>query len=117
MRFTIGRMMLVVVCLGIGCYYLRFVSDPAFGYATIYSAQYSEMGFNSLRIDMASQQVAAIMGQPLRKSHWTGYTYPVAGGDENWFYSEPSGDGSYWRRWVIFKNGKVLAIVNEWYND
>ncbi len=45
MRFTIGRMMLVVVCLGIGCYYLRFVSDPAFGYGTIYSAHYSEMGF------------------------------------------------------------------------
>ena len=40
MRFTVRRMMLMVDCLAIGCYFLRFVSDPEFGYGTIISERY-----------------------------------------------------------------------------
>ena len=117
MRFTIRRMMVVVVCFGILCYFVRRMSDPEFGYGTHYSERYSETGFISLRVGMASEQVIAMMGQPLRKVSWSGYTYPVAGGVENWMYSESPDDGSYWRRWVIFNNGKVLALVKQWYSD
>jgi hypothetical protein len=110
MRFTIRRMIGIIVCLGI------FV-DPEMGYGTIYPKRYSESGFNSLVVGMTQDEVEAIMGPPLEKKAWLGAAYPVAGGEENWIYSEPSNDGDYWRRWVIFRDGKVLAIVKIWYLD
>lgn len=119
MRFTIRRMMLAVVCVGIACYWLRFVSDPEFGYRTNYSKRYSETGFKSLRIDMTSEEVVAIIGHPLGKLQSISTIYPGAGDDETWLYSEPryQDDKSFWRRRVIFKKGTVVGIVNEWYFD
>jgi hypothetical protein len=110
-------MMALVVCLGIGLYLLRLFIDLQFGGGTVYSARYSEREFSSLCVGMSGEQVEAIMGPPLKKVPWSGYAYPVAGGDENWWYSEPKDDGDYQRRWVIFRNGKIVAIVKIYYND
>jgi len=105
------------VCLCFILYFIRCMIDPEFGYGTVFSPQFSESGFNRLRVGMSEEDVEAIMGPPLKKVNWSGATYPVAGGDENWMYSEPCDSGSYWRRWVVFGNGKVVAIVQIWYDD
>jgi hypothetical protein len=110
-------MMALVGLLAIGSYLLRLFIDLSFGRGTLYSVRYSESGFKSLRIGMAREEVEGIMGPPLRKVPWFGYAYPVVGGDENWRYSEPDNDGDYWRKWVIFRNGKILTTVNAWYVD
>jgi hypothetical protein len=115
-RFTILRMMAMVGCLAIGSYFLRLFIDFSFG-RTLYSVRYSESGFQSLRVGMTGEEVEAIMGPPRRKVPWSGYAYPVVGGDENWWYSEPDSDGDYWRKWVVFRSGKILTILNQWYID
>ena len=121
LQFSVRRLLIVTACIGaavaIGRFYL-FRLDPFLGYATIYSEQYTETGFNSLRIGMSSEDVRSIMDSPLRSVPWSGCTYPVPGGDENWEYTiEPKQDGNYHRRWIIFRNHRILAIVNEFYLD
>jgi hypothetical protein len=115
-RFTIRWLMVTIVCFGIGLSFLRFLYYATFGW-TVYSAQYSESGFSTLHVGMTCEEVEATIGRPLEKVGWSGSFYPVAGGDECWWYSKSNDDGDYWRKWVIFRNGKVLAIVNQWYID
>ena len=101
----------MVVCIGIGLYFIRFVFDAEFGDGTVYSPQFTESGFKSLRVGMSQEEVEAIMGPPLKKVDWHGSIYSVAVGDKNWWYSDSRGDGNFWRRWVIFGKGKVVAII------
>jgi hypothetical protein len=115
-RFTIRWLMVMTVCFGIGLSFLRFLYYATSGW-TVYSAQYSESGFSTLYVGMAREEVEATIGRPLEKVGWSGYTYPVADGDVCWWYCKPNDDGDSWRKWVIFRNGKVLAIVNKWYID
>ena len=108
--------MTFIACIGaglaLGRYYLLHV-DTLFGFGTIYARRYTERGFNSLRPGMSCEQVEAIIGAPLRKVLW-----PVPAGDEDWWYSKaPERDGNYWRRWVSFRNNRVVATVSRFWID
>jgi outer membrane protein assembly factor BamE (lipoprotein component of BamABCDE complex) len=71
---------------------------------TVYSAGYNEAEFHALRTGMTPDQVEQVIGQPLAKAPWGERT-------ENWQYSAASGPMFFHRRWVIFTDGKVSAVV------
>jgi hypothetical protein len=38
--------------------------------------------------------------------------------EEMWYYStQPNDTANFWRRWVHFKNGKVVEIINDFWVD
>jgi hypothetical protein len=107
----------VALALSMGRFHLLRLG-AMFGYGTVYASGYTEEGFRSVTTGMSSEEVLATIGTPLRKVPWTGYTWPVPGSDENWWYSEqPPQDGNYYRRWLLFKNGRVLANLSYFYVD
>jgi hypothetical protein len=83
-RFTIRWLMVTIVCFGIGLSSLRFLYYATFRW-TVYSVLYSESGFSTLHVGMASEEVEATIGRPLEKVGWSGSSYAVAGGDECWW--------------------------------
>jgi hypothetical protein len=113
---TTGGMMILVACLGISCGLIRFYLlyiDPFNGFGTIYSKGYSEDHFQMLRIGMTAKQVESILGPPLWK-------IPRSDDEvvEIWEYSGPPHDeANYWRRWVFIGNGRVEAVVSDFWID
>jgi hypothetical protein len=73
---------------------------------TVYSAGYNEPQYHTLRTGMTPDQVEQVIGQPL-------VTTPWGEGTENWQYSAASGPMFFHRRWVIFTDGKVSAVVSD----
>ena len=65
-----------------------------------------------LVVGMTCSRVEALAGSPLRK------VPESVNGPEVWFYSlgETSLD-DYWRRWVIFEDGKVSQIMSDYWED
>ena len=106
--------MLMVAFLAIGFGLLRLLAnfDPIFGYSTVYSEQYDEVKFESIRIGMDTGEVEAILGPPLSKTPWDdGHTVL-------WKYSDQLGSmDNFWKRWIYIEDGKVNWIVNEFYRD
>ena len=70
--------MIVIALLGLHLAALRalFIHEPFLGLGTIYSEQYSEARFTTLRVGMSPGEVQAIMGQPLRVVPWNQHTGP-----------------------------------------
>jgi hypothetical protein len=91
-------------------------SEPFFGFSTFYSDHYSESAFNSLCVGMTHGEVEAIVGRPLGKVPWN-----QASGindEDMWLYSDrPDPTANFWRRWVFFKNGKVVTVINDFWVD
>lgn len=114
-RFTVRRMMVAVLLLGFGLGTAR--CWVRYNFATVYASGYSETQFRRVQIGMTRTKVESILGRPLRNDSISqgGSNY------ETWIYSEPPPSGTigdnYWRRWVIFENGKVSAIVDDYYVD
>ena len=73
---------------------------------TVYSAEYSEPKFRMLTTGMLPGQVQRVIGQPIGKTPWGERT-------ENWQYSVRGGPMWWHRRWVIFTDGKVSAVVSD----
>jgi hypothetical protein len=117
-RSTVARMMVIVAVLSIHLATMRALvfSEPFFGWSTFYSDQYSESAFNSLRVGMTHVEVEAIVGRPLGKAP----SNQASGikDEEMWFYSDrPGTTANFWRRWVFFKNGKVVRVINDFWVD
>lgn len=117
-RFTVSRMMIGVACLGLCLAGTRFVllNFPSGGLGTIYSEDYDETKFRSLRAGMSAREVESIMGHPLKKVRWGQNT----GEDdlEMWCYSDqPNVVADFWRRWVYFRQGKATDIINDYWID
>jgi hypothetical protein len=115
LRFTVREMMVAVALLGMGLGTARWWVQ--YNFATVYALGYSESQFRRVRIGMTAMEVESILGLPIRKVSnsplWTLY--------ENWIYSEPPPTGTwgdnYWRRWVMFENGRVAVIVDDYFED
>ena len=86
-------------------------------FETVYSPGYSESRFRRVRIGMTPTEVESIVGHPIRKDSTSQRWSPW----ENSIYSEPPPHGTigdnYWRRWVLFNDGRVSAIVDDYYED
>ena len=103
--------MIAVAGLALG---LGLVRGAVLSVTTIYAPGYDESRFRTLRIGMSRDQVESIMGHPLEKDSNSKRWTPL----ENWIYSEsPPLWDDYWRRWVMFDNDKVVAIVDDYFVD
>ena len=118
-RFTVRGMMVAVLLFGVGFGTVRWW--VRYNFATVYAASYREDRFAQVRVGMTRREVESLLGRPLRKAPMPGETWEP---DDIWVYSEPPGPGclgdNYWRRWVVFdrgKDGRVAAIVNDYYWD
>jgi hypothetical protein len=80
--------------------------------ATRYGPQYSDSALERVRIGMGSNEVYAILGEPLQR-----YTYMES--KECWRYSLPaSRSGHYHNRSVWFsRDGRVINVYKGFYFD
>jgi hypothetical protein len=111
-RFKVREAMMAIALLGLGLGTARWWVRHHFW--TVYAPGYSESQFRRVRIGMTPNEVESIVGRPIRKDSTSSWA-PC------WIYSEPPPHGTigdnYSRRWVIFNNGKVSAIVDDYYED
>jgi hypothetical protein len=117
-RLTVAGSMVAVAWIGIYLATLRalLVSDPFLGFGTIYSEGYSEGRFNTLRVGMGPGEVESIVGRPLGKVPWNQHMGPHD--EEMWYYSDRLDEtANYHRRWVVFENGKVVVVINDFWVD
>ena len=107
--------MMAIALLGLGLGTARWW--VRYHFETVYAPGYSESQFRRVRIGMTPNEVESILGRPIRKDSTSRRWSPC----ENWIYSEPPPPGTigdnYWRRWVLFDDGKVSAIVDDYYED
>jgi hypothetical protein len=117
-RLTVRRMMFIVSLIAIHLAFVRLLllTDPFFGFCTFYSAGFSESRFRTLHVGMTRGEVEAIVGPPLRKVLWN--QSPEPRDEEMWQYSDRKDyTANYWRRWVLFENGKVVLVINDFWVD
>jgi hypothetical protein len=81
------------------------------GESTVYAKGYSERRFRAIQVAMTASEVEAILGPPLRQFAW-GYLPLV------WSYSDhPTDTDNFKRRWVAFKNGTAVKVINDFWID
>jgi hypothetical protein len=117
-RVTVRRLTGLVAVIALHVAFLRLLmnNDPFFGFCTNYSEGYSESRFNSLRVGMTREEVNAIIGAPLRVQARN--QDALSRDEETWEYSDRRDyTANYWRRWVLFENGKVVVVVNDFWVD
>ncbi len=107
--------LIVAACFGLGFGLLRILLpyDFVFGFGTVYSADYSESRFDSIAHGMTTNEVEAVVGRPLKKlpDRWYGLA-------DVWAYSDqPNPVANYRRRWIIFKDGKVIEKLKDFWVD
>lgn len=115
---TVGASMLLVAWIGV---ILGVVQWFHVNFVTVYAPSYREDRFAQVRMGMTRVEVDSHLGPPLRKTPLPSENWKPG---DCWVYSRPPGPGlwgdNYWRRWIFFspgKNGKVTAIVNDYYED
>jgi hypothetical protein len=103
--------MIVVACLALG---LTLARGVYYGFATRYTWGFRESQFRMVRVGMTPEEVEKILGAPFQKDSKSPRWSPI----ENWMYSEPAVlTNDEWRKWVMFQNGKVLVIIDEYVKD
>jgi hypothetical protein len=109
-RLTVRRTMGTVASLGLVMAGLRWLL-ATYVLAT-YSSGYSESAFNLLRVGMTPRQVEAIMGGPIKRIELPEDDF------ESWTYADSPFSIGCERRRVLFKRGKVRAVIKEhWRGD
>lgn len=79
--------------------------------ATRYSSLYSEEKFRALQVGMTASEMERIIGMPMSKTKWND-------GSVVWAYSDRYDDTcNFERRWVFVKNGRIEAIVNDYWEE
>ena len=111
--FRLAVLLVVGSVVFVSVFYAAFVTlviFPEFNSTdTVYSKGYSESNFQSLRVGMTPDQVEGLMGRPLKKI--TMESFHV------WWYSESPGSNDFQRRHVVFREGRVCDIINDFYVD
>jgi outer membrane protein assembly factor BamE (lipoprotein component of BamABCDE complex) len=81
------------------------------GDGTVYAKGYDESRFRAIRTGMTASQVEKLMGPPLPRPRW----WPD---DDVWFYTFFSQQRTSHRmRRVVFRDGKVVEVINDFYVD
>jgi outer membrane protein assembly factor BamE (lipoprotein component of BamABCDE complex) len=122
-RISIRHLLVAVAVLAVILGIVRFVfidNSPdqllacaILGESTVNAKGYSEHRFRTIKIGMTASQVEAIMGTPLRKG-----SHPAFGLADPWFYTyHEDMTANYKRRWVVFNNGRVVAVINDFWVD
>jgi hypothetical protein len=117
-RLTVIELMVIIALIGIHLAAMRafLIHEPFLGLGTIYSERYTESRFMALRVGLSRAEVEAIMGRPLRKVPWNQHVGPHD--EEMWYYSDqPNATANFCRRWVLFQNGKVVVVMNDFWVD
>jgi hypothetical protein len=115
---TVWRLMVIVAVIGIHLAFLKLIlmSDPFFGFGTVYSERFSEGRFNTIRVGMTGGEVEALVGPPFGKVPWGSPPNPQD--TEMWFYSKrPNDTSNYWRRWVVLEKCKVVSVTSDFWVD
>lgn len=113
-----GILLLVLVVLSLGSlhfYLLDGLDGWFFGLSgnetTYYSSGYSENGFRRIRVGMDEKEVLSVLGEPLSR-------YPIRErAQTGWRYSGYREKNDYRVRVVIFKHGRVMMKISEYYVD
>jgi outer membrane protein assembly factor BamE (lipoprotein component of BamABCDE complex) len=122
-RISIRQLLVATAVLGVIVAFVRFVfidnspdqllASAILGESTVYAKGYSEHRFRTIKVGMTASQVEAIMGTPLRKG-----LHPAFGLPDPWFYTyHEDMTANYKRRWVVFNNGKVVNVINDFWVD
>jgi len=104
---TTRQVLLAVVCIGmmLGC--IRQMLFPP----TIYSKNYNERNFRTIKQGFTTNQVFSLVGQPLKKS-------TVSNTCEVWEYSvQYNYLSNYERRQVNFESGLVRSVIMDYWVD
>jgi hypothetical protein len=117
-RISVRKLTGIVAVIAIHFAFVRLLlkNDPFFGLCTNYSEGYSESRFNALRVGMTREEVKSIIGAPIRVQP----RREDAGrrDEETWEYSDRRDyTANFWRRWVLFENGKVVVVVSDFWVD
>jgi hypothetical protein len=106
-RFTVRKMMLAVAVLALAMGLFSFLTCGP----TFYAAGFTEAKFASLRKGMTPGEVTTIIGPPLENVQ-------SEDGTALWTYSNrDSSTCDFEMRWVHFRDGKVVAVVNMHWDD
>ena len=106
---TMGAVAWVAICWAV----LNWAGGEAI---TEYAPGYSEARFRQVRVGESEAEVTAALGPPLRV--WDRGDPSIPGEYKAWAYSYGVSDtSSYWRRWVLFRNGKVEGTVADFWYD
>jgi hypothetical protein len=80
--------------------------------STIYAAGYDEARFRQIQIGMTAAQVESMLGPPLHRYNRSSVEI------QDWGYTEgASSTSNYWRREVMIEDGKVKAVVSDYWWD
>ena len=103
---AVGVPVAFVISIILATFLCQFVSEK-----TVYGPGFSERKFASIRIGMTPPEVEAILGPPLQRRAWGGF-------DDVSFYSYSQDDtGNFWRKWVVWKDGKAELKLNDFWYD
>jgi outer membrane protein assembly factor BamE (lipoprotein component of BamABCDE complex) len=93
-------------------YYAAFGGEDT----SMFARQYDETKLSSVRFGMSEKEVRDILGQPLRIDAYKGYLGNVTF-DTIWWYSKGRTGSNYWRRQVLLRSGRVVAIDAKYFVD
>lgn len=111
------RKAILVICAVVGglwvLYFLVIIvfmlGTPYF--ETVYSNNFSNQKFNSIKTGISTEEVRKVLGEPL--------AIRDIEGEEVWYYTEGKDlhNSSYFVRVIKFKDKKVIEIIRDTYYD
>ncbi|WP_165251743.1 hypothetical protein [Paludisphaera soli] len=84
----------------------------SFDRETVYAPGFDQARFDRIGMGTPAVEVEEALGPPLTK-------YPAGDdGVEVWLYTrQATATSDYWRRWVVFKEGRVDDLMNDYWYD
>jgi hypothetical protein len=79
--------------------------------STVYAPGYSWQKFGSIRQGMTPIQVEAVLGPPLKRVSWGGFS------DVSFYSDQKTITDNFWRQWVVWKDGKVDFVISDYWDD
>jgi outer membrane protein assembly factor BamE (lipoprotein component of BamABCDE complex) len=104
-------MMFLAFVLAVFFFVGTFCMPALLGHSTVYAENYNERNFQRISQGMTASEVAALIGQPLRRSSWGRY-------NDVWHYTDQRTPvDNFWRRWIAFERGCVADRICDFWVD